>query len=117
MPPTAVSRSSAARTAERSVEGAARCSAKSENVTRPSRNVSGSSSVSRLAELTAAVMRFGSTSVAFIEPEMSVTIITVAARSGDGDRALRAGEGDDHRGQREHQQQRRQVAAQARAAR
>ena len=27
-------------------------------------------------------MRFGSTSVAFIEPEMSVTIITVAARSG-----------------------------------
>ncbi len=82
MPPTAVSRSSAPRTAVRSVDGAARCSAKSENVTRPRRNVSGSWSASRSAARTAAVRRFGSTSVAFIEPETSVTIITVAARSG-----------------------------------
>jgi hypothetical protein len=39
--------------------------------------------VSWFAARTAAVSRFGATSVAFIEPEMSVTIITVAARSGD----------------------------------
>ena len=82
MPPTAVSWSSAPFTLERSVVGAARCSAKSENVTSPSRNVSGSLSASWLAARTAAVIRFGSTSVAFIEPETSVTIITVAARCG-----------------------------------
>ena len=62
--------------------GGAWICAKSANVTMPSRNVSGSSSVSRRAALTAAVSRSGSTSLAFIEPEMSVTITTVAARCG-----------------------------------
>jgi hypothetical protein len=57
-------------------------SAQSANVTRPSRNGSGSSSVSRRAASTAAVRRSGCTSFAFIEPETSVTIITVAARCG-----------------------------------
>ena len=62
--------------------GATRCSAKSENVIRPSRNVGGTFSVSVLAAATAALSRSGWTSVAFIEPEMSVTITTLAARCG-----------------------------------
>ncbi len=83
MPPSARRRLSAARTGARSVVGGACTSGKSANVTSPRRYCSGSSSVSREAARTAAVRRSGSTSVAFIEPEMSVTIITVAARCGD----------------------------------
>jgi hypothetical protein len=64
------------------VVGGAWISAVSENVTMPSRNASGSSSVSRRPARTAALRRSGSTSVAFMEPEMSVIIITVAARWG-----------------------------------
>ena len=95
--------------------GGAWICAKSANVTMPSRNVSGSSSVSRRAALTAAVSRSGSTSSAFIEPEMSVTMITVAARCGAA--TVRCGRASaiDQRGEREQDQQRREVAAPARA--
>ena len=44
--------------------------------------MSGTFSVSVLAAATAASSRFGWTSVAFIEPEMSVTITMLAARWG-----------------------------------
>ena len=82
VPPVARRRSSPALTGSRSVVGGAWMSASSANVTRPSRKFSGRSSVSLRAALTAADRRSGSTSSAFIEPEVSVTIITVAARCG-----------------------------------
>jgi hypothetical protein len=63
-----------------SVVGSTSCDGVVPKLTRPSRKSRGSLFASARAASLAAVMRSGATSFAFIEPDMSVTITTVAAR-------------------------------------
>ena len=78
MPPSAASRSTAARTASRSSVGRSTVCGASENATSPICSSSGTRSRKRSAAALAAVSRVGATSVAFIEPDVSVTSITDA---------------------------------------
>ena len=114
VPPSARRRSSPALTASRSVVGGACTSAKSENVTRPSRNVLGQLVGERARGLDGRGQPVG----------LDVVGVHRARGVGDhhhrrralrrGDRALRPRERDHQRGEREQHQQRRQVAAPAR---
>ena len=105
VPPLGSRRRSAARTASRSVRRRARAPAAWLNATAPTRMLRGhgSQEVVRGARgRPRAAM--GCTSVACIEPEMSVTSRTDARSSGTAMRRLRPREGDDERRQRERVQ-------------
>ena len=114
VPPATLSWRSASSIRARSVVGSTTCSAREPNLISPSRKSSGTWRVSVRAASRAAVRRSGRTSLASIEPDVSVTMITVASsrlaatvRSG---RAIATSSA----AKREQRQQRRQVAQRAR---
>ena len=79
VPPATSSWRSASSMRPRSVVGSTTCSAREPNLISPSRKSSGTCLVSVRAASRAAVSRSGRTSLASIEPEVSVTMITVAS--------------------------------------
>jgi hypothetical protein len=88
VPPLAFSVPRAARTASRSVVGGTRVSASLEKMTSPTWKRAGRRSRKRLAARWAASIRVGSTSSAFIDPDTSMTSMTVASSRGTGTRAI-----------------------------
>ena len=79
VPPATASWRRASSICVRSVVGATTCSAREPNLISPSRKSSGTWRVSVRAASRAAVRRSGRTSLASIEPDVSVTMITVAS--------------------------------------
>ena len=88
VPPLAFRVPRALRTASRSVVGGTSVSASLEKMTSPTWNRAGRRSRNRLAARCAASIRVGSTSSAFIDPETSITSMTVASSRGTGTRAI-----------------------------
>ena len=102
VPPSACSACSVDLTCARSCVGRSTVCGPSAKATRPTCSCFGHRSRKRVAAALAAARRVGETSVAFIEPEVSVTSITDAFSTGTATVASGRASAIGHAGQREH---------------